>query len=98
MENTNILIPIDEIEFWQKLQQLIQAEVSKVQTDTVKYSVEGLTYKPLYKAKEVCAMLHISRQTLHAWVKEGLLKGYKIKSRLFFLWSDIEQLILNGTT
>lgn len=98
MKNTEILIPINEVEFWQKLRELIRIEIEKVKNDATEYKVEGLTQKPRYKAKEVCSMLQISRQTLHAWVKDGVLKAYKIKSRLFFLWSDIEALILKDAT
>lgn len=93
--NTTILFPYEPDEFWEKVRELLRNELQRAEREksSIKYDVPGLTQKPLYKAHEVCKMLTISRQTLHSWVKEGLLKQYKIKSRVFFLWSDIEKLM-----
>ncbi len=91
-----MLFPYDPDELWEKVRELFRSELQKAQTgkeQPVSYEVQGLAQKPLYKASEVCKILTISRQTLHVWVKEGLLKQYKIKSRVFFLWNDIEKLI-----
>jgi excisionase family DNA binding protein len=52
-----------------------------------------LTYKPLYKIKEVCDFFQVTRPTLYDWIKDGKLKPYKIKSRVYFLHSDIQQLL-----
>ncbi len=95
-QNTPVLFPYEPEELWEKMRELFRSELQKVKAPTEKpvaYEVPGMTQKPLYKAHEVCTMLQISRQTLHAWVKEGILRQYKIKSRVFFLWSDIEKLI-----
>lgn len=91
--STPMLFPIEPDEFWKKIQQLIRAELAKKNEKQVEYTTPGFVQKPLYKAFEVCEMLNVSRQTLHAWAKEGLLRPYKIKSRVFYLWSDIEKLL-----
>jgi hypothetical protein len=90
-----ILFSIEADEVWRKIRELLQDELQKVKplAKEVSYETPGLFQKPVYKAAEVCTMLQISRQTLHLWVKEGILRAYKIKSRVFFLWADIEKLI-----
>ncbi len=91
-----ILFPYEPDEFWEKIRELLRTEIQKAripEKPPVTYQTPGLVQKPLYKTHEVCAMLQISRQTLHQWTKEGILKAYKIKSRVFFLWTDIEKLI-----
>jgi predicted DNA-binding transcriptional regulator AlpA len=90
-----VLIPYEPEVLWEKIRELLRSELqnAKAADKPVSYETPGLTQKPLFKAHEVCAMLQISRQTLHTWVKEGILKAYKIKSRVFFLWTDIEKLI-----
>jgi hypothetical protein len=96
MNNQTILFPYEPDELWEKIRQLLRSEIQNAKehnAKSVEYTTPGLVQKPLYKAHEVCTMLQISRQTLHQWVKEGILKSYKIKSRVFFLWNDIEKLI-----
>ena len=91
-----VLFPYAPEELWDKIREILRSELQNTKDAAampVEYSTPGLIQKPLYKAVEVCTMLQISRQTLHMWVKEGLLKAYKIKSRVFFLWTDIERLI-----
>ncbi len=94
--NTPVLFPYSPDELWEKIREILHSEIAQLSAhkeQAVSYAVPGLVQKPLYKAREVCTMLQISRQTLHAWVKEGILKPYKIKSRVFYLWRDIEKLI-----
>ncbi len=95
-QHTTMLFPYEPEELWQKIRELLRSELQRAKTDNsnvVTYEVTGMTQKPLYKAHEVCTMLQISRQTLHKWAKEGILKPYKIKSRVFYLWADIEKLV-----
>ena len=95
--HATILFPYEPEELWSKIREIIRLELqglkTKQSTNEVSYEVPGMVQKPIYKAREVCTMLQISRQTLHAWVREGILKPYKIKSRVFFLWSDLEKLL-----
>jgi hypothetical protein len=90
-----MLFPIPAEELWQKLRELVHKEFEsfKPMETPVQYQVAGMTKKPLYKATEVCALLSISRQTLHDWRRRGLLPSYKIRSRVFYLSADIEKLI-----
>lgn len=91
-----ILFPYEPAEFWQKIRQIVREEVQKVERErivTPVYETPGLTYKPLFKITEVCKMFGVCRQTIYDWIKEGRLKPYKIKSRVYFLWNDIQQLL-----
>ncbi len=90
---TPFIFPVSPEDFWRKMREVIHKELGDKNEKDVGYTVPGLVQKPLFKAHEVCAMLQVSRQTLHTWVKEGVIKAYKIKSRVFFLWTDIEKLI-----
>lgn len=95
MKDTTMLFPIPASEVWEKMRELLRYELALMvkQGQNVEYTVPGLVQKPLFKAHEVCKMLQVSRQTLHKWAKEGILKPYKIKSRVFYLWADIEKLV-----
>lgn len=96
-----ILIPLAQEEFWGKMRDIIKEEVSKVEKEkpisgiSGGYETPGLTYKPLYKITEVCSIFKVSRPTIYDWIKHGKLKPYKVRSRLYFLWNDI-QAMLNG--
>lgn len=92
--NATILLPYSVEEFSEMIRTVLRTELQKYTNKmSVEYSTPGLTQKPLYKAAEVCVMLNISRVTLDAWVKDGLLRKYKIKSRVFYLYSEIEKLL-----
>lgn len=94
--NTPILIPYEREVLENMFRKLLRDELKSLQLAPAAdiFNVPGMTQKPLYKAWEVCQMLQISRQTLHSWTKEGILKAYKVKSRLFYLWADIEKLVI----
>ncbi|RFS20221.1 DNA-binding protein [Chitinophaga silvatica] len=93
-----MLFPIEPEQFWQMLRILVREEVNRLlkpgQAPT--FQTPGLTYKPLFKITEVCELLHITKPTIYEWIRHGKLKPYKIQSRVYFLWQDI-QLLLNPT-
>ncbi|MFL5740650.1 MAG: helix-turn-helix domain-containing protein [Flavisolibacter sp.] len=53
----------------------------------------GLTEKPLFRIQEVCKIFQVSRQTIYDWVKHGKLKPLKVRSRVYFLAKDIQDLL-----
>ncbi|MDH7462596.1 helix-turn-helix domain-containing protein [Chitinophagaceae bacterium 26-R-25] len=92
---TPMLFPYQPTEFWQSLRQVIREEVLKVERERAAiptFETSGMTYKPLYKIAEVCELFHITKPTVYDWVKHGKLKPFKVRSRVFFLWQDIQQL------
>ena len=91
-----MLFPYEPEEYWQQIRQIIREEIDNVQKQSSKvplYETAGLTYKPLYKMAEVCKLFQISKPTIYDWVKHGKLKPYKIRSRVYFLWQDIQHLV-----
>jgi predicted DNA-binding transcriptional regulator AlpA len=42
---------------------------------------------------EVCEIFAITPPTIYDWIKHGKLKPKKIRSRVFFLWNDIQELL-----
>ena len=96
--NQTILFPYSPAEYWNKIRQIIREETEKKEnrsSPTLSTEVSGMTYKPLYKVEEVCAIFSVSRQTIYQWIDRGLLKPHKVRSRVYFLSGDIESLI-NG--
>jgi excisionase family DNA binding protein len=94
--NTPMLFPFEPEQFWQAIRQIIREEVGdleKQKVPTTTFETTGLTYKPLYKIAEVCAFFHVTKPTIYDWVRHGKLKPYKIRSRVYFLHQDIQQLL-----
>ena len=89
------LIVMEEMDLKNMLRDLIRNELKafKPEQPAAEPVVAGFSQTPILKGEQVCKMLHISRQTLHAWVKEGLIRSYKVKSRLFFLRQDVDNLM-----
>jgi predicted DNA-binding transcriptional regulator AlpA len=54
--------------------------------------------KALLKASDVCAIFQVSKPTLYDWLKQNKLRSFKIKSRRYFLRSDIGAMIRQETT
>jgi len=92
-----ILIPFEPVEFWAHIREIIREEISRNQkeqpiTATI-METPGLTEKPLYKMQEICSLFKVTKPTIYDWIKHGKLKRVKIRSRVYFLGSDIKQLM-----
>ena len=95
---TSILFPIEPLQFWETIRQIIRKEVNNVGSiKPVSFSFEtpGITHKPIYKIAEVCKLFQVTKPTIYDWVRHGKLKPFKIQSRVYFLWQDIQQLLPN---
>jgi excisionase family DNA binding protein len=93
---TPMLFPFEPEQFWQSLRQIIREECNqaeKTKQPAPSFETPGMTYKPLYKIAEVCALFRITKPTIYDWVKHGKLKPYKIRSRVYFLHNDIQTLL-----
>ncbi len=96
MHPTPMLFPYEPEKFWQSIRQIIREEVTQLEKqrpESISYLTTGMTYKPLYKIAEVCTMFNVTKPTIYDWIRHGKLKPFKIRSRVFFLWQDIQQLI-----
>lgn len=97
---TPMLFPYEPALYWQQIRQIIREEVRNIEKDkpvTPVYDTPGMTYKPLYKIAEVCAMFQVTKPTIYEWIKHGKLKPFKVRSRVFFLFQDIQQLLHSGS-
>ena len=92
-----ILIPFEPEEFWAQIRLIIREEVSRNQKErpvlTSIMETPGLTEKPLYKIQEICSLFKVTKPTIYDWIKHGKLKRVKIRSRVYFLSSDIKLLM-----
>ena len=92
-----MLFPYEPGEFWAQIRQIIKEEVVtsakvKLPEDNL-IETSGLTQKPLYKIAEICRLFSVSRTTVYDWVKHGKLRRVKIRSRVYFLGNDVQQLL-----
>ncbi len=92
-----ILIPFEPEEFWTQIRSIIREEVTRNQKEQplmpLIMETPGLTEKPLYKIQEICTLFKVTKPTIYDWIKHGKLKRVKIRSRVYFLGSDIKQLM-----
>ena len=92
-----ILIPLEPNEFWKEIRAIVREEVSRDRKEkTMQENImdtPGLTEKPLYKINEVCSLFQVTKPTIYEWIKQGKLKRIKIRSRVYFLNSEIKQLM-----
>jgi excisionase family DNA binding protein len=94
--NTPILFPYEPTEYWQNIRQIIREEVAKIEKEIPKGNVletPGLTYKPLLKIMELCTLFQVTKPTIYSWIKDGKLKPVKVKSRVYFLFQDVQKLM-----
>lgn len=91
-----ILIPLPPEEFWMKIQMIVKEELSLMQKkdeSDLCENIFGLNEKSLLKVSEVCMFFSVSKTTIYDWIKKGKLKRLKVGSRVYFLRSDIRDLI-----
>ena len=88
-----MLLPIEPKEFWQRLRTVVEEVVEQKSVSHVSTPVGNHSKSPLLKAREVCELFKVSKPTVYDWMNQGKLKSLKIKSRRYFLWKDIEELI-----
>lgn len=92
---TPMLFPFDPQQFWQHLRILLRDEITRLSAASTAATPEEATLnpKPLYKISEVCQLFQVTKPTVYAWIEHGKLHPVKIRSRVFFLWQDIQNLI-----
>lgn len=92
-----ILIPFEPEEFWSQIRLIIREEVERNKTMKLLpqnlLQMSGFTEKPLFKIDEVCSLFKVTKPTIYDWIKHGKLKRVKIRSRVYFLGSEIRELM-----
>ena len=94
MQETPMLFPMAPAEFWKQIKSTIE-EVVKANSNQTTYQppTDHLPEKALLKASDVCAVFQVSKPTIYEWLRQNKIKSFKIKSRRYFLRSDIEAMI-----
>jgi excisionase family DNA binding protein len=94
MQETPMLFPVTPVEFWKQMRTLLEEVVEdKLTNPAAESPTIYLPKKTLLKITEVCALFQVSKPTVYEWLKENRLKSFKIRSRRYFLRSDIEAII-----
>jgi len=96
LSNVPVLVPIPADQFWKEIRAIVREELihHKKQFNSLKdIETPGMTYKPLFKIAEVCNLFNITKPTIYDWIKHGKLKPVKIRSRVYFLWQDVQNLM-----
>jgi excisionase family DNA binding protein len=95
--NIPMLFPYDPVEYWQNIRQIIREKMAKIgKAIPAKENVletPGLTYKPLLKISELCTLFQVTKPTIYSWIKAGKLKPVKVRSRVYFLFQDVQKLM-----
>lgn len=81
MDTKQFFTSISSEELKELIQDCINLELKKI---------SNLSQEPsdLIKAKEACEFLQVSKVTLYNWMKDGLISGYYLGSRLYFKKSE----------
>src|SRR6478736_6613582 len=95
LNETPMLFPIAPAEFWKQIKTTIEEVVKANNNQTVNQPPDHLPEKALLKLSDVCAIFQVSKPTLYDWLRQNKLKSFKIKSRRYFLRTDIEAIIRN---
>ncbi len=84
MENQIILHSTSISDFKQIICEVVREEIKNMSPASHPKQTEFLT------RKEVCKLLQISEVTLNEWTKSGIVKGYRLNSRVRYKRSEIE--------
>jgi predicted DNA-binding transcriptional regulator AlpA len=100
MQDVPMLFPMAPAEFWKQIKTTIEEVVNEKinQSFQPPPTTSHLPEKALLKASDICAIFQVSKPTLYDWLKQDKLRSFKIKSRRYFLRSDIEAMIRQETT
>jgi excisionase family DNA binding protein len=96
MQETPMLFPIAPAEFWKQIKTTIE-EVVKANIHQASFQIQAdhLPEKTLLKISDVCAVFQVSKPTVYDWLRQGKLKSFKIKSRRYFLRTELEAMMRN---
>jgi predicted DNA-binding transcriptional regulator AlpA len=94
MNEVPMLFPMAPGEFWKQIKSTIEEVVNeKINHSFQPPPTDHLPEKALLKMSDVCVIFQISKPTLYDWLKQDKLRSFKVKSRRYFLKTDIEAMI-----
>ncbi len=87
------IILLDPNEFWAKQQEIIQQVLhSELNIERVPNTKE----EDILLLDDLCRLLKKSKQTIYNWMDAGIIEGHYINESLFFLRSEIVELVKSG--
>ena len=96
MQDTPMLFPMAPAEFWKQIKTTIEEAVkANINQTGIRPPTDHLPEKALLKLSDVCAVFQVSKPTVYDWLRQGKLKSFKIKSRRYFLRTELEAMIRN---
>lgn len=96
MQEIPILFPMSPAEFCKQIKAAVEEVVNaKLNQTIIQPPTDHLPEKALLKAIDVCSVFQVSKPTIYDWLRQNKIKSFKIKSRRYFLRSDIEAMIKN---
>ena len=96
MQETPMLFPMAPGEFWKQIKATVEEVVkANLNQTSIQPPTDHLPEKALLKASDVCTIFQVSKPTIYDWLRQNKLKSFKIKSRRYFLRTDIELMIRN---
>ncbi len=97
MQETPMLFPMAPQEFWKQIKATVEEVVKEnINQTSFQSTTDHLPEKALLKLSDVCAVFQVSKPTLYDWLRQNKIKSFKIKSRRYFLRTDIEAMIRNS--
>jgi excisionase family DNA binding protein len=72
------------------------SDLKAIIIEAVREEIKNITPPPPLQTeyltrKEVCKLLQVSEVTLLEWTKAGIIKGYRIQSRIRYKRSEVEE-------
>lgn len=68
---------------------------SELLTDLIK-TIKDNEPNRYYSAQEICERLGISKPTIHDWKKKGIIKSFKLGSRVYYRMDQIEAAMISN--
>ena len=76
---------------------LITEIVGKIKNELfadIQKSIKENEQKEYLSADEVCKRLSITKPTIHEWKRRNILKSYKLGSRVYYRFDEIENAMI----
>ncbi len=94
MNEAPIQFPIAPSEFGRQIRTNIdQVVTEKLSQQKNPVTSNHLQEKVLLKPPDICKIFRIAKPTLYEWLKQERFKSFNVKSRRYFLRTEIESLI-----
>ena len=99
MQEAPMFFPIAPNDFLKQIRATIEEVVSEKPNQTnLHQSNNHLPEKAFLKINDICTIFQVSKPTIYDWIKQDKIKSFKIKSRRYFLKTEIEAMMIkNGS-